>query len=339
MNRFILIIEYGDNLTYLNIAFFIVSFALLYFGADFLVKGSVSIAEKLNVSRIVIGLTVVALGTSMPEFVISFFARLRGVLNPSLQNTSDISIGNVVGSNIINIALVLGLSAMIRPMASDSTLNKRDMPFLIGITLLFAIATLDGKFSRLDGIIIIIIFSVYMFYVIRIAKKDKKSAKIAFEELPDTKQMKTGIAILIALLGLGLLVGGAQLLVHSGTFLARKMGVSEMIISITMIALGTSLPELFTSVVAAVKGESGISMGNIMGSNIFNLCFVIGLTSIVGPLDVNARVIKFDNWVMLGIAILLLPFLISSKKLIRFEGAILFSVYVLYTANMFLKII
>ncbi len=324
---------------YLNILFFLCSFVLLYFGANFLVKGAVSIAEKLNISRMVIGLTVVALGTSMPEFVISFFARLRGILNPAIQNSSDISIGNVVGSNIINIALVLGLSAMIRPIASDSTLNKRDMPILIGITLLFALATLNGVFSRIEGIAIVLIFLIYMYFVIRSANKEKNSASQTMEDIPEEQHMKTGTAVLLSLFGLGLLVGGAQLLVHSGTFLARKIGVSEMVISITMIALGTSLPELFTSLVAAVKGESGISIGNIMGSNIFNLCFVIGLTSILGPLDVNSRVMRFDNWVMLGITILLLPFLISKKKLIRLEGAVLFLIYILYTANMFLKII
>lgn len=317
----------------LNIVLFLISFILLYYGADLLVKGSVKIAAKLNISKVVIGLTIVALGTSMPEFVISFIAGLKG--------SSDISVGNAVGSCVINITLILGLASLIRPIGVDSNLNKRDLPILIMITVLFCILTFTGTLSRIDGIVLFTIFLIYMFFIVRSASKEAKANKLVITEKVKMEQqnIKIGLAVLFSLTGLALLIGGAQLLVYSGKFIAVKAGMSELAISITLFALGTSLPELFTSVVAAVKGETSISIGNIIGSNIFNLCFVLGFTSIIGPLNVSTRVARFDNFVMLGVSVLLLPFLLTNKKLVRFEGFIFLVIYVMYTLNFFIKLI
>lgn len=314
----------------LNTVLFITSFALLYFGADFLVKGSVSVAIKLNVSRIVIGLTIVAFGTSMPEFVISFIAGLKG--------SSDISVGNIVGSNIANIALVLGLSAVIRPIIVDKKINTRDMPILVVFTLSFSFFSLNGIISRLEGIILMIAFAIYLFAIIRGVMVRKENSNL-IEKNKDAvhKIYKTPISIFFILIGLVLLVGGAQLLVYSGSFLARKWGVSEVVIGITAIAIGTSLPELFTSVVAAVKGEGAISIGNIVGSNIFNICLVAGVTSTIQPLMVSQRVYNVDNWIMLGLTVLLYPFLISRRVFSRVEGALFFTIYIFFLINAFLN--
>lgn len=303
----------------------------MYFGADFLVKGSVSVAIKLNVSRIVIGLTIVAFGTSMPEFVISFIAGLKG--------SSDISVGNIVGSNIANIALVLGLSAVIRPIIVDKKINTRDMPILVVFTLSFSFFSLNGIISRLEGIILMTAFAIYLFAIIRGVMVRKENSINLIEENKDAvhKIYKTPVSIFFILIGLVLLVGGAQLLVYSGTFLARKWGVSEVVIGITAIAIGTSLPELFTSVVAAFKGEGAISIGNIVGSNIFNICLVAGVTSTIQPLMVSQRVYNVDNWIMLGLTVLLYPFLISRRVFLRVEGALFFTIYIFFLINAFLN--
>ena len=302
----------------------------MYFGADFLVKGSVSVAIKLNVSRIVIGLTIVAFGTSMPEFVISFIAGLKG--------SSDISVGNIVGSNIANIALVLGLSAVIRPIIVDKKINTRDMPILVVFTLSFSFFSLNGIISRLEGIILMIAFAIYLFAIIRGVMVRKENSNLIEKNKDDAHKIyKTPISIFFILIGLVLLVGGAQLLVYSGSFLARKWGVSEVVIGITAIAIGTSLPELFTSVVAAVKGEGAISIGNIVGSNIFNICLVAGVTSTIQPLMVSQRVYNVDNWIMLGLTVLLYPFLISRRVFSRVEGALFFTIYIFFLINAFLN--
>ncbi len=302
----------------------------MYFGADFLVKGSVSVAIKLNVSRIVIGLTIVAFGTSMPEFVISFIAGLKG--------SSDISVGNIVGSNIANIALVLGLSAVIRPIIVDKKINTRDMPILVVFTLSFSFFSLNGIISRLEGIILMIAFAIYLFAIIRGVMVRKENSNLIEKNKDDAHKIyKTPVSIFFILIGLVLLVGGAQLLVYSGSFLARKWGVSEVVIGITAIAIGTSLPELFTSVVAAVKGEGAISIGNIVGSNIFNICLVAGVTSTIQPLMVSQRVYNVDNWIMLGLTVLLYPFLISRRVFSRVEGALFFTIYIFFLINAFLN--
>ena len=302
----------------------------MYFGADFLVKGSVSVAIKLNVSRIVIGLTIVAFGTSMPEFVISFIAGLKG--------SSDISVGNIVGSNIANIALVLGLSAVIRPIIVVKKINTRDMPILVVFTLSFSFFSLNGIISRLEGIILMIAFAIYLFAIIRGVMVRKENSNLIEKNKDDAHKIyKTPISIFFILIGLVLLVGGAQLLVYSGSFLARKWGVSEVVIGITAIAIGTSLPELFTSVVAAVKGEGAISIGNIVGSNIFNICLVAGVTSTIQPLMVSQRVYNVDNWIMLGLTVLLYPFLISRRVFLRVEGALFFTIYIFFLINAFLN--
>jgi cation:H+ antiporter len=246
------------------------------------------------------------------------------------------SVGNAVGSCIVNIALILGLSAVIRPVASEASINKRDLPVLIGITLAFCLFTLDFNLSRFEGIGLLLVFVIYIGFLVRNAKNNRV---IADNEETTASEKSLLTSSLWALLGLGLLIGGAQLLVYSGTLLALKMGVSRVVISITMIALGTSLPELFTSVIAAVKGHSDISIGNIVGSNIFNISFVLGSSSLIGDMALPKRVAYFDNAIMLFLSLLLIPFLISGKKLIRAEGSILLLIYILYTANMFLKII
>lgn len=297
---------------------------LLYFGADYLVRGAVMLSKKAGLSSLVIGLTVVAFGTSMPEMVIS--------LNAAVNDKPDISLGNIVGSNICNIGLIMGLSALIRPLTGDRSLLKLDIPFLCVISLLLAgVCIFTGGIERIIGILFLLLLALYLFYCIKNGKNDP-------EDLPDeVKEEAKGIvakhlllfAILFVGCGLGALVFGADLFVKGAVTTARMLHVSEAVIGLTLIALGTSLPELATSLVAAIKGESGIAAGNVIGSNIFNILAIMGVTPLVMP--VHAQGIDgLDLGIMLAFTFALIPILLIGPRIGRIKGGVLLLGYIAY---------
>jgi len=303
------------------VIYFITGFILLYYGANFLVRGSSSIAVSFGVKKIVVGLTLVALGTSLPEFVVSFFAALKQV--------DGVSIGNIVGSNLANILLVLGLASVIRPITVKRRVFLLELPVLLLITVLFVFFCHDGILNGTDGLIMLIVFVAYMSFIIA-NRKVRENADIEFAPMETGNIIKNSFFAVIGIIGL---VVGGQLTVRGAVGLARAVGISDVIIGLTVVALGTSLPELFTSVVAAIKKEDEISIGNIIGSNLFNTAFVLGIVPMIHTLSVDKSVIRVDNPLMLSITVIFSLFLFIGRGLSRFEGLILLLIYGLFISN------
>ena len=289
-------------------------FVMLVKGADWFVDGASNIAAKFKIPQLVIGLTIVAMGTSAPEAAVSITAALQG--------NADITIGNIVGSNILNILIILGLSSVIVPIAVAKSTIKIETPFLIGITLLLLVLGLDGTISMIDGIIFIALFIVYLLYLLRMAKNNP-------EETDELKPMKTWQALLATALGLVLVVLGSDFVVDAASEIALFLGLSERFVGLTIVALGTSLPELFTSVTAARKGNADIAIGNIVGSNVFNILFVVGLSSLVTPVPFAAN-FRIDTLVATAAAVLLLLDTFKSRKLVRWHGVVMLLGYAVY---------
>lgn len=314
-----------------NIGLGIAGVALLYFGAEYLIKGGVSIAKKLGVSPLLIGLTLVAFGTSAPELVVSIQA--------ALSNKGDIAVGNVVGSNVCNVALILGLCALLKPIATNEKLFKLDMPLLMGASILFAgFYFADGRgINFWQGAVM---FSILIVYLVWSFYQDKKSgggelAEAAEEEGGD-KPYPVWLALIMVVGGLAGLVLGARCFVGSATYFAKAMGVSEAVIGLTIVALGTSLPELATSVVAVIKNERDIAVGNVVGSNIFNILVIMGIAPMVS--DLHAPNINMvDLAVMLALVPVLWIMMKTGKKVSRTEGGILLAVYIAYTVWLFFQ--
>ena len=315
----------------LNLLYGVLGVAALYYGAEFLVKGGVNIARKLHISPLVIGLTLVAFATSAPELVVSVNAALTG--NP------DISLGNVVGSNICNIALILGLCAAIAPVKVDRQLFRVDVPvMLLAAVLLVVFYLATGGIGRVFAVVFLALFTVYMAWNVRQARRNEKLEPEVVKEAEDAivqsggkKELHWLFAVLLVAAGLGLLVGGAKLFLTGSVFFARLMNVSDAVIGLTVVAVGTSLPELATSIVAAVKGENDIAVGNVVGSNIFNILFILGVAPLITPLE-NATLSVVDMGVMLFCSVILLPFMRTGWKLSRPEGVFLLATYATYTA-------
>jgi cation:H+ antiporter len=306
----------------LAIIYLLAGLVLLYFGAEGLVRGSSSLALRLGLSPLVVGLTVVAFGTSSPELMVSLRAALAG--------QSDISVGNVVGSNICNIGLILGLCALITPIATSSQIVRIDIPIMIGITALSLLLMADGNLGRTEGIIFVLILVAYVIFSIYIARRQPADA-LGAEFGEEVKISKRGLAIdiLMVIGGLALLLFGARFLVDGAVIIARTYEWSEALIGLTIVAIGTSLPELATSLLAAIKKESDIAVGNIVGSNIFNLVGILGITAIVHPLQA-AGISGVDLAVMAGFAILLWPMAYYQQRITRPEGAMLLLGYAAY---------
>lgn len=304
------------------IVYFLTGFVLLYYGANFLVNGSSSIAVSFGVKKIVVGLTLVALGTSMPEFVVSLFS--------AIEKVDNISVGNIIGSNLANVLLVLGISSVIRPIKAKRRIFILDFPVLLVITAIFIIFCYNGRLVFYEGAILLTLFIAYMSYII-------VNRKVQEENVVEIKNIERGNIVknlALSFLGLGGLVIGGNLTVRGAIGLARAFGISELIIGLTIVALGTSLPELFTSVIAVVKKEDDISIGNIIGSNLFNTAFVLGIIPMIYSLKIDSSVIKFENPFMMVVTILLVVFLFIGKKLSRIEGVFLLILYVLFILNL-----
>ena len=306
----------------LSVFFVLSSLILLYFGASWLVKGSSSLALKAGVSPLVAGLTVVAFGTSSPEMVVS--------VNAAISGHGNIAIGNVVGSNLFNICIILGISALVAPLKIKLQLLKIDIPVLILTTIGFMLLFADRHISRVEGVVLVSGIMIYTVVNIILARREKSAEVLAeFDEsVPDPKIKWYWSAGLI-LLGLGVLIAGSELLVKGAVVIARSLGVGETIISLTIIAAGTSMPELASSIVATMKKEYDIAIGNIIGSNIFNILAIVGISSIVNPLSAIA-ISNIDLYVMLGVTLLLLPFFRTSYTLKRDEGIFMIGIYLIY---------
>lgn len=294
------------------------SLVVLYFGADFLVKGSSSLAVRFGISPLVVGLTVVAFGTSAPELLVSVQSALVG--------NSGIAVGNVMGSNIFNVCAILGISAMIYPLRVNPRLVRFDMPVMLVATLLFVLIFHDGSFGRWAGILFFVGICAYMIYCVYKAKREEVTE--GEEEIKVTKSWILDVVFVI--IGLGLLVWGSDLLVNNAVSIAKALGWSEAVIGLTIVAAGTSMPELATSVVAAMKKRTDIAIGNVVGSNIFNLLAVLGLTATITPVETN-QINWLDMGVMFGSSLILLPFMRTGFKIGRGEGVVLFIIYVAYT--------
>lgn len=304
-----------------DILLFLAGLIALYFGADWLVKGASRLAISLNIQPVVVGLTVVAFGTSMPEFVVSFIGALKGL--------PDIALGNIVGSNIANIGLILGLSAIIFPLSVHMKLVSFETPFMILASALLFVVSIDGAISRVDSILFAAIFTAYIVYTIRASKKEAAEVKKEYREfLQKRDSIAKDIVFIIA--GLAVLIAGAEMLVRSAVSLARAIGISELIIGMTIVAVGTSLPELATSTVAAFKKEPDISIGNIVGSNIFNILFILGITGTIRPVGVNPEALKLHMPVMIFIALALFIFMKTGGTISRRKGAALLLMYAGY---------
>lgn len=314
----------------LDIILFIVGIACVVIGADWLVDGSVSIAKRSGISEYVIGATIVGIGTSMPELAVSFFAALKG--------NADIAIGNVAGSNMANTLLILGITALISPIAFTRQNLRRDIPITFGVSVLLALFALDtfiwksaaNRIIRPEAIFLLLLFAGYMWLNF---KQDKASAGPSCEVPEETQEKPMGLfkSIAMIVIGLGLLVLGGNIFVDSGTNIAKALGVSDSLIAISMMAVGTSLPELATCIIAAAKKNNQLALGNILGSNISNILLIIGVSGTVVPLNINAQ--SFISLMLLPASIVVLwltSFTFKRKTLDRFDGAILVLLYAAY---------
>jgi cation:H+ antiporter len=310
----------------LTILLIIGGLILLTFGAEGLVRGSSAIARRLGIAPLVIGLTIVAFGTGAPELLVSVEAALSG--------NSSIAIGNVVGSNISNIGLILGIAAIVRPLAAGAEVIKREIPLMIAASGLLWLLILDGEIGRLDGLILTLSCAAYTFFNYWQARRNRQDFVAAeYDEAVPAPTRSVWFEIGMIIVGLGVLLGGAHLLLTGAVQAAELLGISQIVIGLTVVAIGTSLPELATSTVAAYKNEPDVALGNVIGSNVMNILAILGLTALIMPISTTD--IRFlDMSVMLGSALLSLLLIWSGFVLNRIEGAILLVAYIAYVYSL-----
>lgn len=310
----------------MTIILLVVGFILLIKGADFLVEGSSSIAKRFGISNLVIGLTVVAFGTSTPELIVNLISALQG--------NADIAIGNILGSNIANILLILGVSSIVLPLTVKSTTVWKEIPFALLAVLVIGVmandmffdATSSSFITRSEGLILLSFFAVFMYYILSIARNKNNK-----EDQGGVKKMSSTKAIFFILLGLGALVLGGKWVVDSAVTIATLLGMSQAVIGLTIVAIGTSLPELVTSVVAATKGKADIAIGNVVGSNIFNIFWILGITSIISPLPFNsASNIDIFATIFASLLLFIWMFVGSKYKIDRWQGVAFVMFYAFY---------
>ncbi len=311
----------------LNLIFIIVGIVLVLWGADRLTEGSVAVAERMNIPQIVIGLTVVAMGTSMPEFCVSLISALKG--------TPDLAVGNVVGSNIFNSLFIVGITATIAPMAILRATVMKDIPFALVASVILLMMCLDGRIGRIDAAVLFSLFMIFMFMTLKSAKINKQELeeenKLAEKALKSVPKMSPAMSVVWILAGLACLIGGSTLFVEGASKLATSLGVSEAVVGLTIVAGGTSLPELATSIVSARKGSSGIAIGNVLGSNVFNILGILGVTGLICPMQLQG--ITDTDLSMLVISMIMIWFFSFTKYIIeRWEGLILSTTFIGYIA-------
>lgn len=324
----LLAISFSTGSMPLNVLLLVAGIIIVLKGADWLTDGAVSVASRAGVSQIVIGLTIVAMGTSMPELCVSLVSAIKG--------TSDLAVGNVVGSNIFNTLLIVGCSAMVAPVVVRRQTVRKDFPFAVAASALMLVFALDNEISRADSLCLLAGFVIFLIVTLRGAK-----AGAAEDDAPQgtevsasengARQAGRGIllsALMIAI-GLACLIIGSNVFVENATFLAKRLGISDAVIGLTIVAGGTSLPELATSVVAAKKGNSGIAIGNVLGSNVFNILMIIGVTGTVCPMHI-AGITPVDLAMMLASMLLIWLFARSKYTVERWEGAVLTAIFIAY---------
>lgn len=306
-----------------NLLMLALGFVLLVKGADWFVDGAAGIANKFKIPQLIIGLTIVAMGTSAPEAAVSISAALKG--------SAEITIGNIVGSNILNILIILGLTAVITPVAVAKSTIRVDIPFMLAISILLLVQGLDGSVTLLDGIVLLVVFAGYLTYLVINARKNPEQL-----EEERIKNQSIWMCLLWTAIGLVAIILGSNFSVDAASNIARILGLSERFIGLTIVALGTSLPELVTSVMAARKGNADIAIGNIVGSNIFNILFVVGLSSVIVSVPFASAFIV-DMIVAVGAGVLLWIFSLHKKKLIPIHGVVFLLAYAGYFAYLMMK--
>lgn len=312
--------------------FLVLGLVVLTVGAEFLVRGGARMAFLFGISPLAIGLTIVAYGTSAPELVVS--------INAALKGQADIAIGNVIGSNIFNILFILGACAIIKPLIVHKNLVRVDVPVMILVSVLLYVLALDGTISRIDGVMFCAGLVAYTWFTLHSGRGHQETDLDFLGKDPERYRLpehRTGLFAantLWILVGIVLLVAGSNLLVDSAVAIARKLGVSDLIIALTLVAAGTSMPEVATSIVATIRNQRDIAIGNVVGSNIYNILAILGISSLLPPegIRVSAQVIRLDLPAMLGVAIVCYPIFLSAYRVRRWEGVLLFGYYVAYTA-------
>ncbi len=306
----------------LTLAYTAVGLVMLFLGGETLIRGASTLASRFGVSRLAIGLTVVAFGTSTPELVVSVDAAISGA--------NDIALGNVVGSNIANITLILGLAALLRPMAVEAKIVRVDAPIMIFVSLVLIAVLADGGISRLDGSLLVLGLLAYTAFTFWEAKRESRAVREEFAAAAPPAPTSALLGNTLVVAGIILLVGGGHLLVTAAIDLAALLGISQATIGLTIVAVGTSLPELATSVIAAVRGRGDIAIGNVIGSNIFNILGIVGVTALIRPLKLG-EITWLDLGIMMGLACVVTMFIYTRLHLARVEGAILFLAFIFYT--------
>lgn len=311
----------------LNLLFLIIGMVFLIKGADFFVEGASNVAKALKIPSLIIGLTLVSIGTSLPELSVS--------VNSALQNASDMSFGNVLGSNIFNVLVVIGASALFTPMMVSKSIKKFDIPVVIGLYLvltLFAFVITPGAIQLFEGLILLVLFVAYLVFLVIRSKKD---ATIE-EEVEEKPAKKWWVNALFIILGLAGIIAGGEFVVTTASALALKFGMSELLVSLTIVAVGTSLPELVTSMVAAKKGENDIAVGNAIGSCLFNISLILGTSALFNTLAIQSSSLV-DVLVMIGCVVLVLLFALKSNKVNKTCGGIMVAIYVVYLVYIVLR--
>lgn len=310
----------------------LVGLAVLVVGGELVVRGASRLAISLGISPIVVGLTVVAFGTSSPELAVSLGATLEG--------SPDVAVGNVVGSNIYNILLVLGVAALLRPLIVQQQLVRFDVPLVIAISVVFWLLALDGLVGFVEGGVLFLLLVLYLAISVRVGRKESAAVAEEYREAfePDARAGSRLKDVLLFLTGLVTLVIGAQFLVSGATDVARSIGIPELVVGLTVVAIGTSLPELVTSVVAVLRGQRDLAVGNVVGSNLFNILGVLGLTALLAPggVPVPSQAIEFDIPVMTAVAVACLPLLFTGNVIRRWEGALFLGYGIAYTTYLVL---
>jgi cation:H+ antiporter len=326
--RYLFLGNPGSTMTSTVLALLILGLILLVVGAELLVRGASRLAAAVGISPLVVGLTVVAFGTSAPELAVSVQSALSG--------QADLALGNVVGSNIFNVLFILGLSALITPLVVSQQLVRLDVPVMIGVSVLLLLLSLDGVIGRWEGGLLFAGIVAYTWFLIRQSRRESAAAASCANAVPDAGRGMPGsrvrnVALVIA--GLTLLVLGSRWLVNGAIEMASALGVTELVIGLTIVAAGTSLPEVATSVLASIRGERDIAVGNVVGSNIFNILAVLGISGLVAPegIEVVRSAVAFDIPVMTAVALACLPIFFSGYLIARWEGALFMGYYVAYT--------
>ncbi len=318
-------------MTLITLVLFAIGFVLLTIGADILVRGASNLAKIIGISPLIIGLTVVAFGTSAPELAVN--------LQSAWAGQPELAVGNVVGSNILNILLILGIGALITPLGVHKRLIKLEIPLMIGVSILLLLLSLDGLLSRWNGLLLSSGIVLYTIFIIKGARQTSHQNDIVEENNEKRASLNIIVQSLLILVGLGLLVQGSDWLVDGAVMIAHYFGISELIIGLTIVSIGTSLPEIATVVIGTLRGEQDLVVGNIVGSNLFNILLVLGFTSLLAPngLDVPQAALVFDMPVMIAAAVACFPIFFTDYLIERWEGGLFLTYYIIYVIYLFLN--